>query len=287
MRTYHPVYAVLTGASLVLTALGGCAGFYSVDVAGSGATATAGGDPIPGSADIADGFGNGAATAGAGGNVPPPPDGGSPYGAYCGGDSAPCMPGTSDCTPGGNPNMSSGSGGSIVACQLVALGGEVTAKCDAVGTAKVGELCKSASHCVAGLGCANTVSVGVCRQYCCDEPEACPSNTYCAMQPMTEAPTVSIPVCAPVTNCKLLDNSGCAANEACTIVRKDGTTSCVTPGTGTRDEPCPCAAGYVCNSATAKCVKLCHIGKDEIDCAGGACQGGVMVYPEGFGVCVF
>ena len=74
----------------------------------------------------------------------------------------------------------------------------------------------------------------------------------------------------------------------CTIVRNDGTTSCVTPGTGKRGAKCPCAGGYVCAPATNSCVKLCRIGNDAADCeGGGACQGGVMVYPEGFGVCVY
>lgn len=289
MRTYHPFSAaLLVGASLVLTTLGGCVGIYS-GFAGAEADADApgGGDPIQDSAGGTSGE-SGSVISGNAIDVQPPSSKGSLYGAYCGTASEECVPGTSDCTPGGNPNMSSGSGGSLIACQLMPSGEKVTAACKLVGTLRAGDPCTSVSHCAAGLGCTNTMGVGVCRQYCCDDAEACPSSTYCALQPMTEAPQVSIPVCSPVKNCKLLDNSGCAANEACTIVRKDGTTSCVTPGPGTRDKPCPCAAGYVCAPATATCVKLCHIGKDDVDCeGGGACQGGVMLYPEGVGVCVF
>ena len=289
MRTYHSFSAVLlVGTSLVLTALGGCAGFY-IDRANGGvdAEASTGADRSSGVPGNESSFATGSAGSGNASDAQTSPPNDNRYSVYCGGDSAECTPGTSECTPGGNPNMSSGSGESLIACQLTALGGEVTATCNAVGTSHAGDPCRSVSHCAAGLGCANTKNVGICRRYCCDDAEACPSNTYCALQPMTEAPDDKIPVCAPVTNCTLLDNYGCAANEACTIVRKDGTTSCVTPGPGKRDEPCPCAAGYVCAPATNTCVKLCHTGKDDVDCAGGFCQGGVKLYPEGVGICVF
>lgn len=285
MRTYHSFSAVLlVGASLVLTALSGCAGFYGVSGDSEPADNFFGrNDASPGATDSS-GTGSGSPTPGAGADAQPPPP--KDYRAYCG-DTTVCTPGTSECTPGGNPTMGSGSGESLTACQIVVLKDEVTAACNGVGTLHAGDPCMSVSHCAAGLGCANTLGVGVCRQYCCDDAEACPSNSYCALQPMAEAPDKPIPVCAPVKNCKLLDNSGCAEDEACTIVRKDGTTSCVTPGTGKRDQSCPCAAGYVCAPATATCMKLCHIGEDEVDCgSGGACQGGVMLYPEGVGICV-
>ena len=57
---------------------------------------------------------------------------GSPYadGSYaylCGGSSAECTPGTGDCSPGGNSNMSSdaGTGEAVRACQLLAENGQV------------------------------------------------------------------------------------------------------------------------------------------------------------------
>jgi hypothetical protein len=291
MRTYQPFSAVLlAGVSLVVAAIGGCAGFYGdFSFADQGAENAADEGQDAGSNSSKSGYGGtGSSLSGNAIDAQPPTQKGSLYAAYCGGVSSECIPGTSDCTPGGNPNMSSGAGGSLIACQIIAPGGKVTAACNAVGGLRAGDPCTSASHCAAGLGCVTTMGVGVCRPYCCDDVEACPTSSYCALHPMAEAPTVPIPVCSPVKNCKLLDNAGCAATESCTIVRKDGTTSCVTPGTGKRDEPCPCAAGYVCAPATATCMKLCHIGKDAVDCEdGGACQGGVMLYPDGVGVCVF
>ena len=77
--------------------------------------------------------------------------------------------------------------------------------------------------------------------------------------------------------------------QTCTIVRDDGTTSCLDPGQGTTDEICPCAAGYYCSPTSNTCLKLCHtINPDPQECGpNGGCQGGVDgPYPEGFGTCV-
>jgi len=83
----------------------------------------------------------------------------------------------------------------------------------------------------------------------------------------------------------LLDDSTCPEGETCTIVRVDGTTSCVTPGSGELGQPCPCAAGYVCSTGANQCLKLCKIA--EPDCpANHTCQGGSTGYPEGFGICI-
>ena len=110
-------------------------------------------------------------------------------------------------------------------------------------------------------------------------------DTYCAPVPMAEA-AVKIPVCLPAKKCKPLDDSTCTDGQTCTIVRDDGTTSCVDPGDGSRGDFCPCAAGQVCSKITNTCLKLCHIGNDAADCGAGSCQGGVMGYPDGIGICV-
>jgi hypothetical protein len=102
---------------------------------------------------------------------------------------------------------------------------------------------------------------------------------------MAEA-AVKIPVCLPVQKCKPLEDQTCSSGQTCTIVRDDGTTSCVDPGDGARGEACPCAAGFVCSKVNNTCLKLCRIGKDATDCGVGSCQGGVMAYPEGIGICV-
>ena len=101
------------------------------------------------------------------------------------------------------------------------------------------------------------------------------------------APRLAIPVCAPTTNCQLLDDGSCPSGLTCSIVRASGTTSCVSPGPGQLGDECPCAAGFVCAKLTGQCKKLCHLGQDEVDCPnGGTCQGGSQGYPDGIGICV-
>ena len=225
-------------------------------------------------------------STGTGGGLPGTPYYNGSYSYLCGGSGAMCTPGTSDCTPGGNPNMSSSSGGSIIACQLVPVDSKVVAQCNPVGIYGVGDPCENVTYCGAGLGCVTNTSGGVCREYCCGVVEDCPTDTYCATVRMTEA-TSKIPVCIPVTKCTLLDNSICKNGQVCTIVRDDGTTSCIDAGPGQLGQACPCADGYVCSKINNTCLKLCHIGKDAVDCAGGGtCQSGVAGYPDGIGICV-
>jgi len=136
------------------------------------------------------------------------------------------------------------------------------------------------------------VAPGVCRPYCCGDLEACPSDTYCAPTEIAEgdvAATVDpppIPVCVPAVNCTLLDDTSCPPEQTCTIVRQDGTTSCINPGSGKLADPCPCAAGFVCSTAINECKQLCHIGATDECPDGFSCQGGADNYPDGFGICV-
>jgi hypothetical protein len=105
---------------------------------------------------------------------------------------------------------------------------------------------------------------------------------------MASVEKIEIPVCIPATNCQLLNDKTCIdPGLTCTIVRADGTTSCVPLGPGQLNEKCPCAAGFVCSKLTNQCLKLCKIGYDEMYCgAMGACQAGSEGFPENYGVCV-
>jgi hypothetical protein len=206
------------------------------------------------------------------------------YASLCGSGS--CSIGGDDCeqgTAGGEPQETS--------CQLVPEQGAAASECAPVGTFAEGEPCNSADNCAAGLGCAATPNVGgVCRSYCCGDAELCPQNTYCEPQEMAEDtindPRLQIPVCIPVTPCELLNEKSCTPPLACTIVRADGTTSCVMPGTGELNDPCPCAAGYVCSKLENTCLKLCDTDMPEVYCGGGmSCLGGNSGFPPGYGVC--
>ncbi|WP_438024745.1 hypothetical protein [Sorangium sp. So ce233] len=206
------------------------------------------------------------------------------------------------CTPGGNPSeCSSSEGGAgtgmspapMLHCQLALVDGDAIPSCRPVGRFDKGGPCHRGTDCTIGLGCAAVDGEGgVCRQYCCGNVESCAPGTYCDERPMAESileggAPVSIPVCVPAVNCELLNDSVCPAGQTCTIVREDGTTSCVAPGAGRADESCPCAPGFVCSMLTNQCKQLCRIDGSARDCGAGAkCQGGSRAYPPGFGVCV-
>ena len=214
---------------------------------------------------------------------------GSSTGSGVGGSGAGVGGGSS--TGVGSSSSGTGAGGSVDAgapisftCKLSPANGQAMAGCTALGDLNVGDPCQTATDCGAGLACIATPSGGLCRPYCCDQVEDCPADTYCAPTPMAEG-NVKIPVCLPAHSCKVLDEQTCPVGQTCTIVRDDGATSCVELGDGQRGDACPCAQGHVCSKFTNTCLKLCHIGNDAVDCGEGSCQGGVMAYPDGIGIC--
>lgn len=277
--------AALAGGCLPLSDAGGIA-FYEEGAAGGGTGGAGAGNGVTIKTNTSTTSGQGG--AGAQGVLPP-----ISYSYLCGGSTAICVPGpTSDeCAPGGSPNMGGGSqdGGSKLTCQLVSENGAVEAKCTMAGSAGEGDPCKQATDCGVGLGCGADVS-GVCRHYCCGDPESCPEQKYCVPTQMAEGGG-EVPLCIPVKQCELLnDTTWCDPGETCSIVREDGTTSCIpeTPAelAGKDGDGCPCAPGYTCSNATGTCRKLCHVNTDECG-EGGDCQGGTKPYPNGIGVCVY
>lgn len=238
---------------------------------------------------------NSASTSGStsGGNegegvvLPSPPEdqaGGSSFVNLCGGG---CMTGdkTISCTlPTGPDNPPSTS------CQIVPTETGPVAECRSPGSFQDGEPCESASDCAAGLGCVRTDSnVAVCRAYCCGDLEGCGAGTYCTRSAIAEDTIhpvpIQIPVCVPAITCTLLDDTTCPEKRTCTLVREDGTTSCVEPGAGKEGSGCPCAAGHVCVLSSNSCRALCRVGGN--DCPSGMlCQGGSLGFPAGIGLCV-
>lgn len=189
------------------------------------------------------------------------------------------------CPPSMNPDNPPST-----SCQVVPTDLGPIAECLTPGLFQEGEPCEKASNCAASLGCVRTGSgVGVCRPYCCGDFDACAPGTYCtpgamAEDVLSEMP-MQIPVCVPATPCTLLDDSTCKAGLTCTLVRTDGTTSCVEPGLGKQGDGCPCSAGHVCVLSSQTCRALCHLGVS--DCPNDMlCQGGSEGFPDGIGVCV-
>lgn len=272
---------------------GGDAAWISEDDDGGVVSAGSGGTPP----SVSSGAGGGGAVE-EDFNIPAPTGAPDPYTRFahlCG----------EGCTPGGDPTECSSSGGAdsssstggtstqTLHCQLTLVDGKATPGCGPVGRFGAGGPCHRGSDCAFGLGCAALDGEGgVCRQYCCGNVESCAPGTYCDERPMAESVVegsdpVPIPVCVPAVNCELLNDSACPAGLTCTIVREDGTTSCVAPGVGRADEVCPCAPGFVCSMLTNQCKQLCRVDGGAQDCGTNAkCQGGSAVYPAGFGVCV-
>jgi hypothetical protein len=292
MRLRHFVALVAVPSAVVLAA--SCAPFAASFDLGSGATGSsgAGGAPydVGDSAGTTTGIGAGGSegfTSGGAGGSPSPMT--PSYQYLCGGSHATCQPGakTDICAQGGNPGMGgSPPDASAVSCQLVAADGGtgITAQCGTSGSSTDGDPCMSAADCGPELGCISGLTP-ICRTYCCDSLESCPSETYCVTSPMNEPPYAAIPVCIPAMTCVLLDDATCPAGLTCAIVRASGTTSCIVPGTGTTGQACPCAAGFTCSAADDTCLQLCHTGTDECG-SNGFCQGGTKPYPDGIGYCV-
>jgi hypothetical protein len=220
--------------------------------------------------------------------LPPPPptdtNFGTTYMDMCGGG---CMSGDKSisCALPGNPENPPNT-----SCQIVPTTDGPVAACATPGVFNEGEPCEKTANCGPSLGCVRMESdVAVCRPYCCGDIEACAPGTYCTLGAMADDtinPTpIQIPVCIPATPCTPLDDTTCPEGRTCTLVRTDGTTSCVVPGPGKQGDACPCAAGHVCVLSSNQCRALCHVGAG--DCASGMlCQGGSEDLPDGIGVCV-
>lgn len=258
-------------------------GYTSTGVGGDAAVISPDGDIPPKRLTFADLCGMGPCVPGPSGDV------GCQQGA--GGGSSSTSSGTGGSTTSTGSTGSGGAGVASLDCQITPTGSTPTSVCAAVGTGALNAPCQSSSDCGPGLGCASDgaatqPSVALCRPYCCGDFEDCPAHTFCAKEPMAENPSRNIPVCMPVTPCQLLTDGACAADQTCSIVRADGTASCVTKGVGQFCQACPCAAGFTC-SATGICQKICHTSaQGNGECGLGTCQGGSMNLPSGIGLCV-
>lgn len=244
------------------TGANGGAGGHGGQLGGAGGTGGAGGS---GAAGGAGGEGAGSAPGGAGGD------------AFGGNGGAPPDTLAQDCRLG------------------VSSRGDVAGMCietDTSAEVSVGTACLVSSDCGAGQGCVTIGENRQCRPYCCGEVEQCPDQTYCAEAPLSagdvpmgiELP--KIPVCVAADFCELGEDCMDTA-KTCTVVRLTGqVTSCVEPGDGLIDAPCPCAAGHFCDSELNQCLKFCRLNVENACPPDFSCQGGSSAVPEGFGTCV-
>jgi len=204
--------------------------------------------------------------------------------------------------PGGLGGSSGTGGREPYGCQVIDDNGNPSATCAVSGDANVGAVCNSSADCSGGLGCvlssagnegggSPAPAVGLCRPYCCGDLEECPPDTFCAPLPLFDSSArlddpstaIEVPVCTPIIDCQLLGDS-CDEGQTCSIVRTDGSTSCVPLGAGSLCQACPCAAGFVCSFSSGTCQKLCDTNMNDCPGEGAICQGGSVL--GDVGLCV-
>ncbi|MGH7327123.1 MAG: hypothetical protein ACREJX_02110 [Polyangiaceae bacterium] len=272
-----------------------------------------------GSASVsADGFGGdnagtfgGTSDAGGATNFTPNPDdagAGSGVGLrgniLCGGTKASCVPDGEDsmssgCGDTGGTIVDAGGSGtgdydaSTISCHVVATpddgGYDLAPTCTASSGGHNGASCTASSDCASGFECVGHEGQATCRKYCCDTD--CNDGTFCDIQYEASDNKVKVPVCEAVRSCQLLGSpSQCNADETCTVVDENGTTSCVATGPATAGESCDtvhCAADLVClgDLNARKCYALCST--SAADCASGlTCMSSAPLFREpAVGVC--
>lgn len=176
---------------------------------------------------------------------------------------------------------------------------QARASCAPAGVGALDNPCGASRDCAPGLACVGDTALARCRHFCCGGADVCSPGTYCSEQPLREssepagAPALQVPVCVAADNCDLGEpfpcppGRGCTCSEgrACSVVRPDGTTSCVVPGKGLAGAACPCAAGHICSQGSLRCLKLCKTTDVGQTCGLGRCQATAEL-PTSYGVCV-
>ena len=194
--------------------------------------------------------------------------------------------------------IATGSDASILlACRVAVASGAAQARiqtCGLAGTGGDGDSCETGGDCAPAFECVGMP--GRCRHYCCDGDKSCATSksaSFCDIG-STSASNITVPVCAPVSRCKLLTANACGADQTCAVVKEDGTTSCVAVGPAQVGQDCNavhCGAGLTClgKPGARPCFKLCRVGYPE-DCADGqkstTCTGSAQLFndPE-YGIC--
>jgi hypothetical protein len=185
-----------------------------------------------------------------------------------------------------------------IACRVTADPDGLNAKpiCARAGAKTTGEACTDSSDCAAQLECvARGNGTSACEPYCCSGTCANP-NDFCDVAPVVSATQTAtkVPVCVPIMHCELLAggvlSGACPVGETCSIVRDDGATSCEEIGEAKAGEDCDdvhCAAGLTCIGVpgSRRCFQLCTSVGVESCTAPQKCQGGMPLFPVGYGVC--
>ena len=202
---------------------------------------------------------------------------------------------------GGEAGNGSDPGGlAAYGCQVTRQNDQLLRQCVRAGTGGVNAPCFSAADCAPSLASVTANRAGRSLPNSPNQDSNCTSGTYCAERPLRKATTDTsdtepphVPVCVPADGCSLEDEFPCPAgtdcrckgDTACMVVRDDGTTTCMKPGTGQQGDACPCAWNHVCSSVTQQCITICRTDPTRNDCGVQKCQASSEL-PENFGVCV-
>jgi hypothetical protein len=174
-------------------------------------------------------------------------------------------------------------------------GTKVVSECAPVGPGAVGSDCQDSSDCGAGMACVDVKGKSTCREFSCALPTSCSKRSYYQLAALRVSGAtiadVKVPVCLPTDNCDLMaDAKACQSGLVCAVVGSEGDTTCIVEGTAKLGEPCDdlnfCAQGLVCSKSKNQCLKICRTSAGAAECPGGACQGGNLSVPDGFGICV-
>ncbi len=206
----------------------------------------------------------------------------------------------------GGSNVSGSSGSPVVssagavavamACRVQRDQVVTRTTCEPAGQGTLGAPCVSRANCAAGFACVEENGTAQCRPYCCRGVGSCPIGTFCDQRSTKELVTtnerLTVSVCMPGVDCRFDDypcptdkTCSCPSGKACGVVRSDGTTACVVPGSGTEGQPCPCAAQHVCSEAIGSCFKVCSLTSRELACTDGFCQASASLSSD-WGLCV-
>jgi hypothetical protein len=186
-------------------------------------------------------------------------------------------------------DVDGGDAGSY-ACHVTKVnGGEVRPMCLPEGQSH--ESCVQQSSCSAGYECVGQ-QTGACHRYCCNH-EACDSMSFCDVQSIFGAGDIKVPVCMPMSPCKLLAD-GCGPQTCSVVDEQRGATSCVDIGPRVVGQECEtdhCAKDLVClgTIGARKCFKLCDMsGASMYQCPPGEqCKANSVIFPgpDGIGIC--
>jgi hypothetical protein len=234
-----------------------------------------------------------------GGSLPPAADAGAPntYGGNplcnvgiqneagrpCDPD-YPAPPSGPSCQPP-DGGATADDGGIELSCHVVVVSNARTQACSIGGKGGDGNSCQTGADCAPSYECVGMP--GRCRHYCCSGDKSCSGlkvSSFCDIQATAES-NLKVPVCSPVSPCKLLTPNACPEGETCTVVTDDGVTSCVTIGPALVGQACDtshCADGLTClgRPGTRECYKLCRLGYPQ-DCDyGSKCTGSAQLFSD-------